>query len=149
MALLRYIVAHLHPWLRRPFLFSPNWTKGEHAARVGERGEKIAALWIHAHKGKVLRRNHSAPGGGEVDIVYRDKDTLVFCEVKTRTGEAYGTPALAVNEEKRRLIRKGARYWLGLLDEEVPYRYDIIEVILSERERPRVNRIKRAFLDTE
>lgn len=84
-----------------------------------------------------------------MDIVYRDGETLVFCEVKTRTGTDYGRPALAVDKGKRYLIRKGAQHWLRALKHPVPYRYDIMEIILKDGERPKVNRIVHAFNDTD
>lgn len=92
-----------------------------------------------------MRHNYRADSGGEVDIVYREGDTLVFCEVKTRTSSEFGPPSLAVNKKKRQLIRKGARSWLKRLKKQVPYRFDIIEVILTEGEAPHVHRIIHAF----
>lgn len=92
-----------------------------------------------------MRHNYRADSGGEVDIVYREGDALVFCEVKTRTSTEFGAPYLAVNKKKRQLIRKGARSWLKRLKKQVPYRFDIMEVILTEGKVPHVHRIIHAF----
>ena len=95
---------------------------------------------------KVLHRNFRAPKGGEVDIVCRDGDVLVFAEVKTRTTLDYGRPASAVNRGKQRLITRGGLGWLRLLDfPEVNFRFDIVEVVLVEGEVPDINLIRNAF----
>lgn len=77
----------------------------------------------------------------------RDKscDTLVFVEVKTRSSEAYGQAAEAVNMAKQRLITRGALAWLRLLDNpDILSRFDVVEVYF-EREKARFNLIRDAF----
>ncbi len=69
-----------------------------------------------------------------MDIVCRDKtsDTLVFVEVKTRRTLDFGNPAAAVNLEKQNLISRGALAWLRMLDDpDIPFRFDIVEVIIE------------------
>ena len=83
-----------------------------------------------------------------MDLVCRDiaEETLVFAEVKTRTSDEGGRPADAVGFAKEALIARGARAWLKLLDRpEVPFRFDIIEVIIGTG-KPRINVIKSAFI---
>jgi len=94
----------------------------------------------------VLHHNYRAPGGGEVDLVCRDGDTLVFVEVKTRTSEAFGTPAEAVTATKQHLIARGALAWLKLLgNPEIHFRFDIVEVRITGK-KAEVNVIKNAFV---
>ena len=115
---------------------------------LGRRGEKLAEKYLRKHGCKILRRNFRAKGGGEVDLVCRDiaENTLVFAEVKTRTGDEGGRPADAVDFAKEALIARGARAWLRLLDRpEVPFRFDIVEVIIGTG-KPRINVIKSAFI---
>ena len=115
-------------------------------AEIGAFGEDLAARWLKRHGRKVLYRNFAGPKGGEVDIVCRHGDTLAFAEVKTRTSEKYGRPADAVNAEKQRLIQRGATEWLRMLNRPVlSFRFDIVEVILTEGERPEVRVIENAF----
>ncbi len=115
-------------------------------AEVGRAGEELAAKWLKRHGRKVLYRNFSGPKGGEVDIVCRHGDTLTFVEVKTRTSEAFGRPADAVNLDKQRLIQRGAAEWLRMLNRPViNFRFDIAEVILAEGQRPVVSVIENAF----
>ena len=81
----------------------------------------------------MLYRNFRAPRGGEVDLVCRDGDELVFVEVKTRSTRDYGSPASAVNREKQALIARGALAWLRLLDHpDIIFRFDILEVVIDE-----------------
>lgn len=69
---------------------------------------------------------------GEIDLIFRDADCLVFVEVKTRSSEAWTRPAAAVNARKRRLITQTAFDYLRLLEEpRVKIRFDIVEVLLE------------------
>ena len=115
-------------------------------AEIGRYGERIAKAWLWASGAKVLYQNFKAPRGGEVDVVARDGTLLLFTEVKTRSSTEYGRPLEAVNLEKQKLIRRGANEWLRLLGtHEIPWRYDVIEVILKDGEKPQVHRVENAF----
>src|SRR5438067_13742945 len=83
---------------------------------VGSRGKKLACKVLRKAGYKILYRNFRGRRGGEVDVVCRDKNTLVFVEVKTRTRRDFGRPLDAVNAVKRKLIAGGALAWLQLLD---------------------------------
>lgn len=82
---------------------------------------------------------------GEVDIICRKGDLLVFAEVKSASGTAAGRPARRVNEYKRNLLRRAAGLWLRRLENEVPSRMDVIEVLLPPGGKPVVNHITAAF----
>jgi len=87
-------------------------------------------------------------GGGEIDLVTRCKPDgcLVFVEVKTRSAGQLGRPLDAVDARKRRRIRSGARVWMRMLDDpDVPYRYDVVEVIIGTSEE--VHIVPGAFTD--
>jgi len=114
---------------------------------VGRYGEKLAARWLFVHGGKVLYRNYRGPRGGEVDIVCREGQVLAFVEVKTRTSTAFGRPAAAVTLDKQALIVRGAAAYLRMLFQarEIPWRLDVVEVLLIPGEKPAVNWIKGAF----
>lgn len=117
------------------------------AHALGRLGEDLAAKHLKRSRYKVLYRNFRAPGGGEVDVVCRDRDTdeLVFAEVKTRQSRDFADPAAAVNRDKQELIARGALAWLRLLDyPDIRYRFDIIEVIITPSHREVVI-IKNAF----
>ncbi len=100
---------------------------------LGREGERLAARCLRRRGYKVLYRNFRAPKGGEVDLVCRHRDVLVFVEVKTRRGSDYGTPAEAVTLAKQKLIARGAIAWLRLLHHpEVVVRFDIVEVVMKD-----------------
>jgi putative endonuclease len=114
--------------------------------QIGRLGERIAAAWLRREGCRVLYRNFRAPTGGEVDLVVRDGVLLIFAEVKTRRAGGRGRPLDAVDREKEKLIERGANAWLKLLGtREIPWRFDVIEVILEEGEKPLVNRVQDAF----
>ena len=95
---------------------------------------------------KVLYRNFRGRSGGEIDIVCRDQDTLVFVEVKTRTREDFGRPFEAVDRHKQKRIARGGLAWLRLLDDpDILFRFDVVEVIIAEGQEPRFELLRNAF----
>jgi putative endonuclease len=114
---------------------------------LGRFGEALAAAWLRRRPGwKLLYRNYRAKHGGEVDLVARDRDTLVFLEVKTRSSDAFGNPSDAVDEAKQRLVVRGALDWLRRLGQpEIRYRFDIVEVLARDGKLPELNLIENAF----
>ena len=99
------------------------------------------------HSGyKILFRNFRGRSGGEIDIVCRDNDTLVFVEVKTRGREDFGRPISAVDRAKQKRISRGALAWLRMLDNpDILFRFDVVEVIMTDDAKSRVELIKNAF----
>lgn len=120
--------------------------RGEWNRWVGESGERLAAKYLRQNGCRILYRNYRARGGGEVDIVCRDGNFLVFTEVKARTSLDYGRPSKAVNEAKQKLIIRGANAWLRQLNfPEIAFRFDVVEVVLQDREVPDLTWIQEAF----
>jgi putative endonuclease len=114
--------------------------------RVGKRGEKIAIRFLQRSGYKVLFRNFRAKCGGEIDLVCRDRQAkvLVFVEVKTRTTNFFGDPHEAVTLRQQNNIIRAAKEWLRLLDDaEIPYRFDIVEVVMEPQREVRL--IRNAF----
>lgn len=146
---------HLCRWAARRFdrvllkpvaLLDANGDKWE-PDRVGRFGEDVARRWLRIEAGcRILYRNFRARDGGELDIVVRDADALVFVEVKTRTSTAFGRPALAVDARKQALIIRGARAWMSMLGwPETYFRFDVVEVLLADGEPPAVTWVRSAF----
>jgi putative endonuclease len=106
----------------------------------------VACRFLRQKGYKILYRNFRGRSGGEIDIVCRDKDTLVFVEVKTRGGEDFGRPIEAVDRQKQKRISRGGLAWLRLLDNpDILFRFDVIEVIIADDAKPRVELIQNAF----
>lgn len=83
---------------------------------------------------------------GEVDIIARDGEILVFCEVKTRRGTEFGTPAEAIVAAKARRLRKLAGVWLSmstLRPSEI--RFDVVSVLRGRQGAPQIEHVKAAF----
>lgn len=94
---------------------------------LGGAGERRAAKFLESQGCRILRRNYKTPFG-EADIVARDGDDIVFAEVKTRTGDAFDTPAAAVDRRKQRRYADIARYFLSCVQTECAVRFDVLEV---------------------
>ena len=98
----------------------------------------MACRYLKRNGYKVLYRNFRGRSGGEIDVVCRDNDTLVFIEVKTRGREDFGRPVEAVDREKRKRISRGALAWLRMLDNpDILFRFDVVEVIMVNDAKPR------------
>jgi|1185.fasta_scaffold902297_1 putative endonuclease len=96
---------------------------------LGRYGEDLAARHLTEDGLTVLDRNWRCQDG-ELDVVARDPTRLVFCEVKTRSSEEFGTPAEAVTPAKKARIRTLARHWQDEHDIRAPeLRLDVISVL--------------------
>jgi putative endonuclease len=80
--------------------------------RLGAFGEAYAARHL-VDRGMVLLDRNWRCELGEIDLVLRDGDTVVFCEVKTRTSARYGSPLESVTEQKAARLRRLAARWLA------------------------------------
>jgi putative endonuclease len=113
---------------------------------IGEYGERIAVDFLRANGHRILKRNFKGPRRGEVDIIARHDRLLLFVEVKTRRSDTKIRPLDAVDKTKQQLIERGANAWLKLLKtRSLPWRFDVIEILLEEGEKPKVNHVKDAF----
>src|SRR5436305_12552527 len=100
--------------------------------RYGVLGEGTAKKYLKRQGLKFLAANFRSDRG-EVDLVFRDADCLVFVEVKTRSSEEWVRPAAAVNKERRQRLSRAALDYLRLLkNPQVKLRFDIVEVLLEE-----------------
>jgi putative endonuclease len=102
----------------------------EHLRR-GRLGERAARKHLQRLGLKFLTANFRSERG-EIDLVVRDRDCLVFVEVKARSSEDWTRPAAAVDARKRRLLSQTALDYLRLLkNPPVKVRFDIVEVLLE------------------
>lgn len=100
--------------------------------RHGALGERAAKQHLQRLGLKFLTANFRS-ARGEIDLIFRDGDCLVFVEVKTRSSEDWVRPAAAVNARKRRLLSQTALDYLRLLpNPRVKIRFDIVEVLIAD-----------------
>ena len=146
MALAPFIAFHLARWRNRVSPSSRADAGRDPRQVFGWQGETLAARFLRRHGCRILYRRFRAARGGEVDIVCRDGDTLVFVEVKTRASVVFGWPIEAVNAPKERLIARGALAWRRMLDyADIPFRFDVMEVVIADGQPAQLYWIREAF----
>ncbi len=118
---------------------------------TGARGERETLDFLEAHGYRIVDTNVRPLGGmarGEIDVIAWDGEFLVFCEVKTRRTALgdQGTPAEAVDLRKQKQLTRLAFVYLakhGLDD--VPCRFDVVEVVPRPPRPPRFTLLRNAF----
>lgn len=111
----------------------------------GQLGEHEAKRFLKKKGLKFLTANFRSPRG-EIDLVFRDSDCLVFIEVKTRSSEEWTRPAAAVDSvRRRRLTRCGLDYLHLLKNPEVKVRFDIVEVLLEDSAVREIRHLPNSF----
>jgi putative endonuclease len=101
--------------------------------QLGIDGEDLVAAWYLAQGYEVVARNWRCKDG-ELDLIVRAGRTFVFCEVKTRTSNAFGAPVEAVTSDKQQRLRRLAARWL---EDDAPLRpteirFDVASVLGGE-----------------
>jgi putative endonuclease len=106
---------------------------------TGRRGEDLAHRYLQRKGYTIIGRNYrTRSGSGEIDIIARDGDTLVFVEVKTRTTAADAEPERAMGERKEAALIRGARdYCRRTNADPALVRFDVVGVVLGESARIR------------
>ena len=103
-------------------------------ARAGLEGEHLAASFLRKKCGyKIVARNWRSPRDrrDEIDLVCRDREVLVFVEVKTRAADAQVSGYHAVDKAKKRVMLRACTDYLrrlGQRSQQLSYRFDIVEV---------------------
>ncbi|MCA8984693.1 MAG: YraN family protein [Planctomycetaceae bacterium] len=108
-------------WFRRP-------------ERLGARGERLAARFLRQRGMRILARNHRNRLG-EIDLIALDQRTIVFVEVRTRTGSHHGLPAETISLKKQETLTRAALCFLkkhGWLDS--PARFDVVTIVWGNPE---------------
>ena len=111
----------------------------------GAWGEGIAAEYLLRSGMILLERNWRCPDG-ELDIIAREAETIVFCEVKTRRSNAFGSAAGAVVGQKARRLRRLAAQWLALREPgSADVRFDVICVMPRRQGPPEIDHLRGAL----
>jgi len=122
------------------------------SSSTGRAGEKLAAEFLVKNGFRIMLANFKVPIGrntldvsvsGEIDIIAADENILSFVEVKTRRSDSFGGPLSAVDLRKQRQITRTARVYLKIFGiRQVPYRFDVVTVVLIKDNDPKVELIK-------
>lgn len=111
---------------------------------LGSEGEELAVKFLKKKEYNIIARNYKTPIG-EIDIVAKDKDTIVFIEVKTRTNDSFGYPFEAVNQHKRQKLKNLALLYLKKQRHEFPVRFDVISISCAQNGKKSIEHIIDAF----
>ncbi|MCB9210300.1 MAG: YraN family protein [Ignavibacteriales bacterium] len=113
--------------------------------QIGDKGEDLAIEMLVNENYEIVERNYRF-GHGEIDIIAKKNDILVFIEVKTRKNLEYGMPELAVTKNKQRQIRKIAEAYLYEKKiSDIDCRIDVIAILIKKNLPPEINHIENAF----
>lgn len=99
--------------------------------QTGFEGESAAAAYLLGKNYEILERNYRC-GRAEIDLIVKKKNWLVFVEVKTRSGDAFGFPEEFVDHTKEQLILQAAENYIYKIDWQENVRYDIIAILRGE-----------------
>ena len=111
----------------------------------GRAGEEAAAHFLESRGYEILHRNYRLPLG-EIDLVARDRNWIVFVEVKARTGHGYGAPAEAVDGKKQlRMTRAAFAYLAEHRLEGRDCRFDVLGVLIGSDGRLEIEHLVNAF----
>src|SRR5512140_784039 len=119
--------------------------RGSNNKEKGDLGEAIAADFLERLGYSIVERKYRYGERGEIDLVARDEDVLVFCEVKTRTSDRCGDPEYALTRKKQQQVRYLAKAYLylhGIDEQEV--RFDVVAIMFDGR-CPKIDYFKAAF----
>lgn len=112
--------------------------------KLGEKGEALAAWYLRKNGYKIIEQNYRSQLG-EIDIIAKEKKTIVFVEVKSRKSVRYGSPKWAVTPRKQRKISMVALHYLKSTRQTgVKARFDVV-AITANRDEPRIEVVKNAF----
>lgn len=118
---------------------------GTDKAALGNKGEQLAAERLESLGYSIVERNYRSKHG-EVDIIARDAEDLVFVEVKSRRSNSCGYPSEAVDSRKQtKLIRTAQRYLIERELGEIDSRFDVVEVYFTNGKPIQIEVIKGAF----
>ena len=115
------------------------------AVEIGSYGERVAAAFVRRHGYRVLTRNFKTERG-EIDLVCRDGRVLVFVEVRSRSGDLFGRPSESIDARKEAALDAAARSYLEELKrDDIPWRFDAVEVRLKAGEVPACTLVPNIF----
>ncbi len=112
---------------------------------LGKKGEKVAVKYLKKLGFEIVECGFRALKG-EIDIIAKENDTIVFVEVKARSSSGYGSPLEAVDLTKQAQIKKIAQIYISKkYGKFIPCRFDVIGIILKNKGDYEISHIRNAF----
>ena len=113
--------------------------------KLGNRGEKIAARFLRKQSYQIIEKNYHSRLG-EIDIVAKEDESIVFVEVKTRCSTDFGLPEEALSYDKRRRLSKLALGYLAHRRiKDTNCRFDVVSILMDNNRANNIKLIKNAF----
>ncbi|SVC48276.1 uncharacterized protein METZ01_LOCUS301130 [marine metagenome] len=120
----------------------PNMAYLQRNRLLGKLGEQLTACQLIRNHQNILEMNYNVPKIGEIDIISKDAEILVFTEVKTQTtAHDWGTPRSQIDEKKRDRIMNAVQHYMDSHELDCDFRFDVAEVILGSG-KPQIQIIK-------
>jgi putative endonuclease len=115
---------------------------------LGRRGEEQAAKYLQSNGYKILEQNYRTPYG-EIDIIAKEENVIVFVEVKTRSSRAFGFPEESITQEKKAHLQNSALFYL----QDIPmpdsdWRIDVISIRRSNANDTEIVHFENAITGT-
>jgi putative endonuclease len=111
---------------------------------IGKKGETVAVRYLKKQGYRIVEQNYRSKVG-EIDIIARDKQSLVFVEVKTRSSRSFGSPKWAITPKKQKAISMAALYYLKMTNQnDVDARFDVVSIML-QGEDTQIELVRNAF----
>ena len=112
--------------------------------KIGKKGESIAVRYLKKQGYRIIELNYRSKAG-EIDIIAREKRSLVFVEVKTRSSRSFGSPKWAITPKKQKAISMAALYYLKMTNQnDVDARFDVVSIQL-QGEDTQIELVRNAF----
>ncbi|MBR2177360.1 MAG: YraN family protein [Clostridia bacterium] len=118
--------------------------------KIGDMGESAAASYLIRHGYTIVMRNYRLPCG-EIDIIAKNKQYIVFAEVKTRAADALDRPSAWVDKRKQKKLIRTASVYLENSSLDLQPRFDVIEVVYDKKTKVIVSieHIENAFIQQD
>ncbi|KJJ83302.1 Uncharacterized protein family UPF0102 domain protein [Candidatus Omnitrophus magneticus] len=131
-------IPYIGTFFEKNTLFFTDYSSNENLTnfQIGRAGEKIACRFLLAKNYQIIEKNFITPFG-EIDIIARDGNYIVFIEIKTRSTEYFGCPLSGITEYKQKNILRNAAYYIKSKSSgEKNFRIDAIGITLDQQMNP-------------
>jgi putative endonuclease len=110
--------------------------KSDHRQILGQKGEALTVSFLENLGYSILEKNYRTPYG-EIDLITKQNDVIIFVEVKTRSSKTLGPPEISITQRKAEHMRNAAEFYIQQLPEvQIDWRIDVISVQVNSDGTP-------------